>query len=325
MKTAMVDEFGELPYCADVPEPEPASDAVIGTVRAAAIKNIDRMLAAGTHYGSSGLSMPARLGIDGVVELPDGRRVYAGAAPPAGAMAEYLAVDPTQVLDVPDGVDDASAAALPNAAVSAWVGLEYAGRIAAGQNVLVLGATGVTGGLAATLAKHRFAAGRVVAVGRNRERLARIGEQGAGDAIALDEHTDLADAVAQAHHEDPFDLVIDYLWGAPAEQTLRGLAGNDLAAEFRSTRYVQIGEMAGPTISLDGGTLRSAGIELVGQGGGSVPKEAFARIGTEILPELFAMLADGRIAIETAVRPLDDVAAAWQETPPSGVRTVLRP
>src|SRR5699024_10160804 len=185
MKAAIVNGFGQPPYCAGVAEPQPAADKLVGTVRAAAIKNIERQLVAGTHYGSGHMTMPARLGIDAVVELPDGRRVYAGAAPPDGTMAEFLAVDPEQVVEVPDGVDDASAAALPNAAVSAWVGLEYAGRIAQGHNVLVLGATGVTGGLAVALAKRRFGADRVVAVGRNRKRLAQLAEQGADDVIVL--------------------------------------------------------------------------------------------------------------------------------------------
>lgn len=60
-------------------------------------------------------------------------------------------------------VAEVRAAALPNAAVSAWFGLEQAGQIRPGASVLVVGATGVTGSLAVQLAKHRFAAGRVVA------------------------------------------------------------------------------------------------------------------------------------------------------------------
>ncbi|MDN5858111.1 MAG: hypothetical protein L0H84_05755, partial [Pseudonocardia sp.] len=112
---------------------------------------------------------------------------------------------------------------------------------------------------------------------------------------------------------------------APAEQALRALAGTDLAAEPHRTRFVQVGEMAGPTITLAAGVLRSAGIELVGQGGGSVPTSAFARAGSEIVPRLFAMLAAGELVIDTVARPLAEVSDAWTAPTPSGVRVVLTP
>src|SRR5690606_36098356 len=144
-----------------------AEGQVMGTVRAAAVKNIERMMVAGTHYSSAQLSLPAQIGVDAEVALPDGRRVYTGATAPNGAMAQRLPVDPARGIEVPDGVDDAAAAALPNAAGSAWFGLECAGELQAGQHVLLLGATGVTGTLSVQLAKHRFGAGRVTAVGRN--------------------------------------------------------------------------------------------------------------------------------------------------------------
>ena len=151
MKAAVIDELGQVPRLREVPDPEVPEGRVLARVRAVAVKNIERMLAAGTHYGSKGLTMPAQLGVDAVAELPDGRRVYTGAAPPAGTLAEYLPVDPRRALEIPAGVTDAEAAALPNAALSAWFALEYGGQIRPGQSVLILGATGVTGGLAVQL------------------------------------------------------------------------------------------------------------------------------------------------------------------------------
>ncbi len=327
MRAAIVERLGEVPRCVDMADPTAADGRVVARVRAAAIKNIERMLVAGTHYGSRRMQLPAGVGMDAVVDLPDGRRVYAGATPPAGAMAERLVVDPGQAVEIPDGVDDAAAAALPNAAVSAWFALEYAGRIRSGQRVLILGATGVTGGLAVQLAKHRFGAGEVVAVGRNAERLARLCERGADATIQLGGLTDdtLREAVLARHAERPFDLVIDYLWGEPAEQTLRAFVNEDLGAVFHRIRFVQVGETAGATIELPAAALRSAGVELVGQGAGSVPREAFARVGSEIVPELFRLMATGELALETVRRPLAQVSEAWTEPVPSGSRTVLIP
>src|SRR5699024_2035725 len=107
----------------------------------------------------------------------------------------------------------------------------------------------------------------------------------------------LSEALRKSHEERPFDLVIDYLWGHPAEAALSALTNEDLMAEYHRTRYVQVGETAGETIDLPASVLRSAGVELIGQGAGSVPREAFARVETEILPALFSALADGNISI----------------------------
>ena len=54
---------------------------------------------------------------------------------------------------VPEGVDDETAAALPNPGVSAWLSLALRAKLPPGENVLVLGATGVTGKLAVKIAK----------------------------------------------------------------------------------------------------------------------------------------------------------------------------
>ncbi len=324
MKAAVLERLGDVPAYRDVDDPVAADGTVVADVRAVAIKNIERMLAAGTHYGSRQLELPAVVGLDAVVTLPDGRRVYAGATPPGGAMAERMVVHPQRVLEVPEDIDDASAAALPNGAVSAWFALEFAGRIQPGQNVLVLGATGVTGGFAVQLARHRFGAEHVVAVGRDEARLRQLADSAATATIRWEDNG-IEDEVRRLHREHPFDVVLDYLWGRPAEQTLRALSGDDLAADFHRTRYVQIGEMAGPTIELPAAALRSAGIELVGQGGGSVPREAFARVGTEMIPAVFDMAQRGTLTLETVCRPLEQVTDAWTEALPSGARMVLQP
>lgn len=337
MKAAQIDALGEVPHLANVPEPEPEEGRPVARVRAAAVKNIERMLAAGTHYGSSGMPMPARLGLDAVVELHGGRLAYAGATPPEGTMAERVSVDPTQIVELPPGFDVSTAAALPNAAVSAWFALEYAGALRSDQKVLILGATGITGGLAVQLARHRFGAASVVAAGRDEHRLQALRELGADATLRISEagvrgssngsraETAFSETVRSSHTERPFDLVLDFLWGPPAEQVLHAFENSELDAAFHRTRYVQIGEMAGPTLELPASVLRSAGVELVGQGAGSVPPEAFARIHSEIIPQVLRDAADGALAIDTVDYPLADVESAWRSAQPSGVRAVLVP
>ena len=72
-------------------------------------------------------------------------------------------------------------------------------------------------------------------------------------------------------------------------------------------------------------SLGGGGVQLLGQGAGSVPKEAFDRVLPEILPAVFGLLERGVLSVETVVRPLAGVAEAWVEPTSSGVRTVLVP
>lgn len=326
MRAAVINHLGSHPTCQELPDPIATGGLEVARVRAAAIKNVERMLVAGTHYASASMRLPAQVGLDAVAELNDGRRVYAAAAPPGGSMAERMLVDPERAVPVPHGVSDAEAAALPNAGVSAWLALEYAGRIRAGHSVLVLGATGVTGALATQLARRVFSAARVTAVGRDARRLGALRDLGADTTISIaDRGDDLAAEIARVHAESPIDIVLDFLWGTPAEHTFRALAGEDLFAAPHSTRFVQIGEAAGSVMSLPAAALRSSGVELIGQGGGSVPVEALKRANAEIIPELFAMLGRNELSIDTVERPLADIEHAWGMHTPSGTRPVLVP
>jgi len=319
---AVVSTFGQVPEYAEVPDPSPTGSTVTGRVLAASLKNLDRGLVAGSHYASGALTLPFVPGVDGVVELDDGRRVYSPAVAPHGMMAERTVVDPADMVVLPDGLDPVLAAALPNAGLSAWYSLEYAGQVRPGHNVLILGATGVTGALAAQLAHGRFGAGRLVVAGRNRERLQMLHETCGAHVLQLD-GGDLTEQVAALHADAPFDAVIDYLWGAPAEQTLTAVSGAHGSGGFHRTRYVQVGAMTGATITLPAAVLRSAGIEVVGVGIGSVPGDLQARANTEILPALFAMAAAGDLDIAVSTWPLRDVAEAWTAPVPSGTRAVL--
>ncbi|HTI73730.1 MAG TPA: zinc-binding alcohol dehydrogenase family protein [Mycobacterium sp.] len=324
MKAAVVEAWGQPPRYADFTEPSPRDGAVVVTVEASALTNLSRGLMSGNHYASKEIQLPAVAGVDGVARLADGRLVYTGALPPFGMMAERALINPDAATPLPDNVDPVTAAALPNPGLSAWMSLDYAAAVKPGAHVLVLGATGVTGSVAVQLAKSVFGAQRVVVAGRNPERLRWLRGVGADDVITLGKE-DLSARVAEAHAAQPFDAVLDYLWGGPAETTLTALASSHSAAHFHTTRFVQIGAMAGPTMNLDAGILRGNGITLTGMGIGSVPFEVLGRARTEGLPRLLAMLAAGELQIETKQRPLAEVTDAWSGAEPSGTRVVLTP
>ncbi|OBG85282.1 alcohol dehydrogenase [Mycobacterium sp. E802] len=327
MKAALVTEWGSVPIYTDVPEPQPRDGAEVAEVEASALTNLTRGVVSGKHYASKEIQLPAIPGVDGVARLADGRRVYTvytGAVGYSGLMAERTLVDPRIGIDIPDHVDSVTAAALPNTGISAWTALAHAAAVKPGDHVLVLGATGVTGSMAVQLAGGMFGAETVVAAGRNTERLEWLRSAGAHDTIALGEQ-DLGARVAEMHARRPFDAVLDYLWGDPAAQVLTALAASHPAAHYHPTRFVQIGSMAGPTLPLDAGVLRSTGITLCGVGIGSVPPEVLSRARTEALPRLFAMVADGRLELRVQPRALADVAEVWAGGEPSGTRVVLTP
>lgn len=324
MKAAIVEEWGSAPVYRDYPEPQARDGAVVATVEASALTNLTRGLMSGNHYASKEIRLPAIPGVDGVARLDDGRRIYTGALAPYGMMAERALVSESGAVVLPDGVDSVIAAAVPNPGISAWMSLEHAAALKPGDHILVLGATGVTGSMAVQLAKSVFGAGRVVVAGRDASRLDWLRSVGADDAIAMGRE-DLAERVRAMHADRPFDAVLDYVWGEPAEKVLTALSSSHPSAHYHLTRFVQIGSMAGPTMALPAGILRSTGIVLSGVGLGSVPPDVLMRLRSEALPRLFDMVASGGLQLRTLARPLAEVERAWTAAEPSGTRVVLTP
>jgi NADPH2:quinone reductase len=309
MKAAVLHARGEVPRYGDVPDPVPGDGEELIEVTAAPLNSIDRVRAAGSHY-SVGLAdntgLPAVPGIIAAGLLPGGRRVLFGSR--SGTMAQYGAARPDITYPIPDGLDDAVAAAAWNPGLSAWLLLGWRARPEPGSAVLVLGATGVTGRLAVQAAR-RFGAGRVVGAGRNPESLAALPALGADAVISLDQpDEDLAGAFAAQAGEHGYDVIVDYLWGRPTEILLGALTRHDMEVRSTRTRLIQAGEMAGAEIRLPAAVLRSAGLEIAGQGTGTMPsrEEITAKLG-----DLMDGLADGTVSIDVERVPLASVAEVW--------------
>lgn len=324
MKAAVLHKQGTIPRYEDFPDPIAGENQELVQVKAASIKNIDKMFAEGTHYENHYKEFPAIAGVDGVGVLQNGTRVYTGTKPPYGMMAEKTIVSKQFCIPIPDLLDDVTAAALPNPALSAWFSLSWRGQIKPGDTVCILGATGVTGKLAIQIAKHLGAA-KVIAAGRDQDILNTLPELGADVTISLKRSdAELKKQFAAEAKANPFNIVLDFLWGPPAEILLDALTGSDISAEAHTTRYIEIGEMAGPVIKLSASTLRSAGIELYGQGGGSIPKEEFAKV-PGLLTDLIKLAAGGKLRIDTETMPLSEIEKAWQRKDIKGKRLVIVP
>jgi NADPH:quinone reductase-like Zn-dependent oxidoreductase len=218
-------------------------------------------------------------------------------------------------LPLPDGLDEVTAAAIVNPGVGAWLALTRRAVLQPGETVLVLGATGVSGRIAVALAA-RLGAGRVIAAGRNRDILDRLG---ATATVALGGADDRA-ALADAAGPDGIHVIIDYLWGRPTEAAIAAITRRGKAHTSPRVRLVEVGRMAGPVISLPADVLRSSGLEIYGSGPGTIP---LAEI-TGAIPGFMAIAADGDLPIEIDEVPLGDVESAWRHSG-GGRRIVFRP
>jgi NADPH:quinone reductase-like Zn-dependent oxidoreductase len=315
MKAAIVRAAGQSPVYGDFAEPTPAPGENRIAVAAAALSPLARARAAGAHYSASG-AFPAVAGVDGVGRLDDGRRVYfLLPRAPWGAMAERGVAPVAHCAPAPDGLDDVTAAAIANPGMSSWAAFKERAKLEAGETVLINGATGSSGRLAVQIAKH-FGAKKVIATGRNPDALRSLIALGADATIPLgDDEAALADRF-RSHFADGIDVVIDYLWGNSAERLL--VAAAKSLKEGASLRFVQVGSISGPNITLPGAVLRSSAIALMGSGLGSVPRD---RLAADV-GELLQAAVTGGFTIPVRAVPLSDVERAWGESE-STARTVF--
>jgi len=177
MKAAILGERGAAPVIGDFVEPQARDGAVLIDVDTAGLGGWDVL---GAYR--LGVSFPCVIRGEGVGRNPAGQRVYFGerSVQPFGAWAERTLVPAEEVWAVPDDIDDKTAISMGIAATGALVPLEAA-RIQPGENVLVLGASGVLGQIALQLAR-RLGAGHVVGAARSTDTLQRLQAAGLADA-----------------------------------------------------------------------------------------------------------------------------------------------
>ncbi|QHN03117.1 zinc-binding alcohol dehydrogenase family protein [Granulicella sp. WH15] len=320
MNAAVVTTFTAPPSFTTFADPTPQQEEKLVKVLAAGLHPIVRSLANGSHYGSTG-QFPFIPGVDGVGRLEDGTRVYfGGVRSPFGTMAELALASPAMCLTLPDALDDATCAGIANPAMSGWVALTARAKFVAGETVLILGATGSAGQMAVQIAK-RLGAARVIAAGRNPQALEELKSLGADAVISLDQpHDALVENIRSEWAVNGVNVVLDYLWGPPAEAVFEAIAQKGLQHATSRVRHVQIGESAGRKISLPGSLLRSTALEILGSGFGSA---SFDQI-RQAVTEFFAAAAVKPFHFEVKSAPLSDVAALWN-TKEQGARLVFLP
>jgi NADPH:quinone reductase-like Zn-dependent oxidoreductase len=270
---------------------------------------LDLLCASGTSYfGAPKLPyIPGVQGVGTILEsdtLAPGQRVWftcdAGMKPGDGSMALYCVIEESAALILPDQIESDLAAALGLSAIAAWMALTWRGHLQPGEQVLVLGASGVVGQVAVQAARL-LGAGRVIAASRDQLARTRAPSQGA-DAVVDLTGTDVEEITTRiaAACDGPLHLVIDPVWGIPAEAAVRVLGTQG--------RLVNIGGAAGPTVRFESATVRSRLHTILGYTNNALTSEQKAKALTEILIHAAA----GRCTVERETVPLAQAAAAWE-------------
>jgi NADPH:quinone reductase-like Zn-dependent oxidoreductase len=320
MKAAIIKGFGEVPQFADFADPQPTDGEVLIDIRASVLENFDKGTASGKHYSSKSLypQFPAVVGTDGIGMTADGKMVAFGRIrSPYGAFAEKTVAGYT--IPIPDGIDVASASAIPSSVLTSLLPLKYSAKLQPGETVLVNGATGVSGRIAIQVAKM-LGAGKVIATGRSERSLKVLPRLGADVVVDLKQSDEqVAAAFKDAGGESGIDVVLDFIWGHPAEVLIGTFIPTEVGFAKRRIRYFQIGQKAGSHISLPASALRTSGLELMGIG--KIPFE----VVQEEMKQVWNWIAEEKVTMEIEKVPLADIAIAWQRDDLEGKRLVIIP
>jgi putative PIG3 family NAD(P)H quinone oxidoreductase len=241
-----------------LPEPDPGPGEVLVRVLAAGLNRADLLQMKGGYPPPPGVtSIPGlectgiveKLG-EGVVGIEPGARVMALLA--GGGQAEKVAVPAGQLIRWPESLTVAEAGGLMEAAITAWTNLVVEGGLAAGETVLVTGATSGVGSFAVQLARELGA--RVIAAGRSPERLAELAALGVPDHVVLDDG--FVASVQALTAGRGADLVLDLVGGEWTARALEALAPRG--------RLVLVGLTAGARATVDLATVLRRRLRLVG-------------------------------------------------------------
>ena len=166
MKAVLMHEFGgpDVLQLAEVARPVPAADEVLVQVYATGVNRSEIRLRDGSINERMPMALPLLLGTDfaGVVDeagadvtsFRPGDAVFGVANfPGSGTYAEYTVAKASLLAPKPASIGFVEAAAVPQAALTAWTGLYLAGHLLPGERILIHGASGGVGSFAVQLAK----------------------------------------------------------------------------------------------------------------------------------------------------------------------------
>jgi len=266
---------------------------------AVALNPLDLAVAAGRFAGGHptlpyvpGCEAVARRNGERVHLFGDGRGTIKD-----GFLVERVDLPDALAVPVPDGLDDAAAAACGIAGMAGWAPVAMRAPVRPDDRVLVLAATGMVGSIAVQGARL-LGAERVVAAGRDEGKLRRALELGADATVTLDDD-DLVGRFREACGGDGPTLVVDPVWGEPARAAVEAAAPG--------ARIVQVGQSAGAEATLTSAAIRLKQLSILGYTDFALTPEQRRGVYGGLAEHVVA----GRIRIDVETFPLDEVSQAW--------------
>ena len=307
---------------ADIADPSPAPGEAVVRIEAAALNFFDTLIIAGKYQTKPPMPFsPAAefagtveaLG-DGVTSLRVGDRVlgYSG----YGAARQRIALAAERLVKIPDAVDFDRAAGLCVTYGTTLHALKDRAKLASGETLAVLGASGGVGLAAVELGKLMGA--RVIACASSADKIAFAREHGADDGIDYGSE-DLKEALRRVTQGKGADVIYDPVGGALAEAALRSIAWEG--------RFLVVGFAAGEItkLPLNLVLLKSCDVQGVFWGSWLQRNPAGHRANTE---QLLAWVAQGKLSSHVhAVYPLAEAPAALKAIAARQVmgKIILRP
>ena len=297
-RAALITELGSGATFGSIPDATPLVGESEVMMEAAALNPADRAISEGRFYGGHP-EPPYVPGLEAVGRVGS-RRVYVSGAGLGvtrhGLMRDSFTAPDDTFIDIPDDINAATAVALGTAGLAGWLPMEWRAAVQPGETVLVLGATGFAGSVAVQAARH-LGAGKVIAAGRNRSRLASL-EKFVDATVPLDD-PDLAAAFVAACGKGGAQVIYDSLWGEPFSAALQAAAMDG--------RVVHLGASAGSTATLASAAIRGRRLSVLGYSNFGVPRPTLARAYLKMLD----LASKGSLEVEVEEIALEQVGEAW--------------
>ena len=307
MKAAVVGTNG-IVEVRDVPKPEPGPAQVLTRVRASGLNRADLIMASGRMHGPQG-GAGAVLGLEwsgevvavgaDVKDFKPGDRVMCSGG---GGYAEYAASDMGRTTKIPaNNMTYAQAATLPVALQTMHNAVVTAGRLKAGESVLIQGASSGVGLMALQIAKFKCAK-LVIGSSTNADRRAKLKDFGA-DLAVDSKDPGWADQVLAATGGKGVDLIVDQISGYVANQNLKATA--------ILGRIVNVGRLGGFHGDFDFDLHAARRIDYIGVTFRTRSVEEVREINRLMRADLWPAIESGKIALPIdRTFPLDQAAAA---------------
>jgi NADPH:quinone reductase len=219
MKAIQIQEFGgpDMLEYVDLPDPTPGEGEVVVEVARAGVNFADTHATRNDYLAEQSLPLVPGGEISG--RTPDGRRVAVLLG--TGGYAQKVVAPESQLIPIPDQVDDDQAAAMLLQGLTAMALVRHCARIEAGETIVVEAAAGGTGTIAVQVAKA--AGARVIGLASSPEKRELV--QGLGADACVDSRSeDLGAAIREANGGDRVDAVLHMSGGEAFDAEMGVLA-----------------------------------------------------------------------------------------------------